>query len=66
MYTIGDPWREETVSADGLDKPNTTMQPIYESDGFHCSDLRAANGVADQTVYAVQMAALGYMKTWLA
>jgi hypothetical protein len=41
------------------------MQPIYESDGFHSSDLHAENGIVDETVYAVQMAALEYMKTWL-
>ena len=64
-YT-GDPWREATVSADGLNKANTTTQPIYESDGFHCSDLSIENGVVDETVHAVQMAALEYMKTWLA
>ena len=34
-----DPWLEATVSADGLNATNTTMQPVYESDGFHCSDL---------------------------
>jgi len=63
---LRDPWREVTVSADGLNKDNTTTQPIYESDGFHCSDLHAENGVVDETVYAVQMAALEYMETWLA
>jgi pimeloyl-ACP methyl ester carboxylesterase len=63
---LRDPWREATVSADGLNKANTTMQPIYESDAFHCSDLHAENGIVDETVYAVQMAALEYMKTWLA
>ena len=62
----GDPWREATVSADGLNKASTSTQPIYESDGFHCSDLSAKNGVVDETVYAVQMAGLEYMKTWLA
>lgn len=55
-----------TVSADGLNKTNTTTQPIYESDGFHCSDLRIENGIVDETVHAVQMAGLEYMKTWLA
>ncbi|KAN0088726.1 Peptidase S28 [Tylopilus felleus] len=63
---LRDPWREATVSADGLNKANTTTQPIYEGDGFHCSELITENGIADETVYAVQMAGLEYMKTWLA
>ena len=62
----GDPWREVTVSEDGLDKANTTTQPIYESDGFHCSDLLTKNGVVDETLHAVQMAGLEYMRMWLA
>jgi len=41
------------------------MQPIYLSDGFHCSDLQTANGVVDPTVANVQSAALAYMKMWL-
>ena len=65
MAAIGDPWREATVSADGLNKANTTTEPIYESDGFHCSDLIARGGTADATVLAVQMAGLAYMKAWL-
>ena len=65
VNATGDPWREATVSADGLNKANTTTQPIYMSDGFHTSDLLTDNGV-DETVYAVQMAALKYMKMWLA
>ena len=62
----GDPWREATVSEDGLNKANTTTQPIYEGDGFHCSDLLTENGVVDETVHAVQMAGFEYMKMWLA
>ena len=64
--STGDPWREATVSADGLNKANTSTQPIYESDGFHCSDMDTQNGIVDETVYAVQIAALEYMKMWLA
>ncbi|EIW78769.1 peptidase S28 [Coniophora puteana RWD-64-598 SS2] len=63
---LRDPWREATVSADGLNKANTTTQPIYEGDGFHCSDLLTDNGVVDSTVLAVQQAGLAYMKEWLA
>ncbi|KAG2040001.1 hypothetical protein BDR03DRAFT_1008364 [Suillus americanus] len=39
---LRDPWREGT---DGLNKPNTTSMPIYEGDGFHCSDLITENGI---------------------
>lgn len=67
LYLLtGDPWRGASVSADGLHKVNTTMQPIYESDGFHGSDILTANGLVDDTVRAVQVAALEYMKEWLA
>ncbi|KIK48996.1 hypothetical protein CY34DRAFT_429555 [Suillus luteus UH-Slu-Lm8-n1] len=62
---LRDPWRGGTVSADGLNKPNTTSMPIYMSDGFHCSDLIADNAM-DPTVAVVQDAALRYMKEWLA
>ncbi|KIJ04684.1 hypothetical protein PAXINDRAFT_22023 [Paxillus involutus ATCC 200175] len=63
---LRDPWREATVSADGLYESNTTTQPIYEGDGFHCSDLIAESGIVDETIYTVQMAGLEYMETWLA
>jgi len=63
---LRDPWRDATVSADGLNKSNTTTQPIYESDGFHASDMLTANGEVDGTVYAVQRAGLEYMQKWLA
>ncbi|KAF9219959.1 hypothetical protein BS17DRAFT_716083 [Gyrodon lividus] len=63
---LRDPWREATVSADGLYKPNTATQPIYEGDGFHCSDLITESGIVDETIYTVQMAGLEYMKSWLA
>ncbi|EGN95063.1 hypothetical protein SERLA73DRAFT_187354 [Serpula lacrymans var. lacrymans S7.3] len=62
---LRDPWREATVSADGLNKPSTDTQPIYEGDGFHCSDLITENGVVDDTIAKVQTAGLSYMKTWL-
>ncbi|KIK95608.1 hypothetical protein PAXRUDRAFT_140281 [Paxillus rubicundulus Ve08.2h10] len=63
---LRDPWREATVSADGLYKLNTTTQPIYEGGGFHCSDLIAESGIVDETIRTVQMAGLEYMRTWLA
>ncbi|KAG2039995.1 serine carboxypeptidase S28-domain-containing protein [Suillus americanus] len=61
-----DPWRGGTVSADGLNKPNTTSMPIYMSNGFHTSDMIIDNGVMDPTIAVVQEAGLMYMKKWLA
>jgi hypothetical protein len=58
-------WREVAVSAYGLDKPNTISMPIYEGDGFHCTDLVVRNDIVDSTVLAVQEAGLMYMKEWL-
>ncbi|KAG2346899.1 hypothetical protein BDR05DRAFT_928527 [Suillus weaverae] len=63
---LRDPWRGGTVSADGLNKPNTTSMPIYMSDGFHTSDMISDNGVVDPTIAVVQEAGLRYMKEWLA
>ncbi|KAG1728261.1 uncharacterized protein EDB91DRAFT_862552 [Suillus paluster] len=62
---LRDPWREATVSADGLKKPNTTSMPIYESDAFHCTDMITQSDI-DPSVVVVQKAALMYMKEWLA
>ncbi|KAG1734459.1 peptidase S28 [Suillus paluster] len=63
---LRDPWREATVSADGLNKANTTSMPIYEGDGFHASDMFTLIGFDDPSIAAVQDAALMYMKEWLA
>ncbi|KAG1817240.1 serine carboxypeptidase S28-domain-containing protein [Suillus subaureus] len=54
---LRDPWRDATVSADGLNKSNTLSMPIYEGDGFHCSDMITENGIVDSTIAAVQEAA---------
>jgi len=43
----------------------TPQQPIEISNGFHCSDLRMADGI-DPTVAAVQDKAFASFKTWLA
>lgn len=45
---------------------STPDQPIHIGDGFHCSDLSVASGLADPTILAVQQAALASMKVWLA
>lgn len=65
-FHTGDPWREATVSADGIFVPSTSQQPIVESDGFHCSDLITGNAVVDATVKNVQTRALASMHTWMA
>jgi hypothetical protein len=65
LVLLGDPWKDATVSADGIYVPSTSQQPIGLSDGFHCSDLGTASGLADPTVAAVQSAALAAMKRWL-
>ena len=54
------------MSATRATVQSSADQPIMLSDGFHCSDLTAANGLADPTVRAVQLSALTYMKTWVA
>jgi len=61
----GDPWKDATVSAKGLNIPSTPQQTIGLSDGFHCSDLGVSSSI-DPTVAAVQQKALASMRTWLA
>ncbi|EIW74346.1 peptidase S28 [Coniophora puteana RWD-64-598 SS2] len=71
---LRDPWRGATVSADARGRgananadTNTSSrwQPVYEGDGFHCSDLSVRNGAVDATVAGVQRAGLGYVRAWL-
>lgn len=67
MFTYaGDPWRDATVSAEGVNVKSTSSQPIGFGDGFHCSDLIVQNAVVDSTIAAVQTQALAFMKTWIA
>ena len=63
---LRDPWREATVSADGLFKPSTPNMPIFEGDGFHCSDMFIKDGIGDPTIANVQLEGLTYMHEWLA
>ncbi|ESK95132.1 hypothetical protein Moror_13864 [Moniliophthora roreri MCA 2997] len=63
---VRDPWREATVSAQGLNVPSTERMPIAVGDGFHCSDLSVARAAVDPTIAAVQKQALASMKIWLA
>ncbi|KAJ7591580.1 peptidase S28 [Mycena floridula] len=63
---IRDPWRDATVSAEGLDVKSSLEMPIALGDGFHCSDLSYRNALVDPSIAAIQTEALHYMKTWLA
>ncbi|KAJ7688669.1 hypothetical protein B0H17DRAFT_938032, partial [Mycena rosella] len=36
-----DPWRYSTLSAPSVTTQSTAVQPIAESEGCHCADLRA-------------------------
>lgn len=60
-----DPWRDATVSAENHTVASTSTQPIFISDGFHCSDLSVRNAKVDATVENVQTHALKFMATWL-
>ncbi|KAL1734330.1 peptidase S28 [Schizophyllum commune] len=62
---IKDPWREATMSAEGVTTKSTDRQPIKIGDGIHCSDLSAKAGKADETIRAVQESALEYLHTWI-
>jgi pimeloyl-ACP methyl ester carboxylesterase len=61
-----DPWRYATLSTGNVNIMSTPEKPIAESDGFHCSDLSTADGLADTTVGSVQVQGLWHMKRWLA
>ncbi|PBL02968.1 hypothetical protein ARMGADRAFT_279728 [Armillaria gallica] len=62
---IRDPWREATLSAQGLNVQSTDEMPIGLSDGFHCSDLLTTTGAVDATVGKVHASALVSMSAWL-
>jgi|SRR5882762_8809321 len=64
-FLLGDPWRDATVSADNITVPSTASQPIFEGDGYHCSDLITVSGEVDPTIARVQAAGLASMKAWL-
>jgi hypothetical protein len=65
-YPLGDPWREATVSAEGLGYPNTTDHPVgLSTDGYHCSDLITREGTASVSVHRVQQQGLAALARWL-
>ncbi|TFK81243.1 hypothetical protein K466DRAFT_532012 [Polyporus arcularius HHB13444] len=59
------PWREATVAANGASFPKMALQPHLLSDGFHCSDMDASEGVS-KAIKAVQDATVEYMTKWYA
>ncbi|KAK1225127.1 hypothetical protein PQX77_011942 [Marasmius sp. AFHP31] len=61
-----DPWKEASISAQGLNKPSTDRQVIMTSEGYHCSDLSTEIGALLPSVGAVQKKALETLKGWLA
>ena len=60
-----DPWRDATISAENHTVASTSTQPIYVSDGFHCSDLLVENAVVDSTIQNVQAQGLKFMANWI-
>lgn len=62
---VGDPWRDATLSADGMHFESTPHQPIALGNGFHCSDMASSNGDVDPSIKAVQVQALASMHEWL-
>ena len=61
-YT-GDPWREATVASDYHFRQSTENQPIFVSDGFHCSDL-LTEWTVDPTVADVAALGVAYLGRW--
>ena len=66
LFFLGDPWREATVSADGVDVQSTSSQPVAVGDGYHSSDLLTRNTHVNATIKKVQSEGLAGMKAWLA
>jgi hypothetical protein len=62
---IGDPWVEVTHSAAAARIASTATQPIFLTDGFHCSDLLADNAV-DQSINQVFQSAITTFPQWVA
>ncbi|TFK25968.1 hypothetical protein FA15DRAFT_638482 [Coprinopsis marcescibilis] len=59
-----DPWRNTGVSARSRTPRSTALQPVYLTNGFHCSDM-GVMGSVDPTVGDAQQKALGHIATWL-
>ncbi|TFK66908.1 peptidase S28 [Pluteus cervinus] len=60
-----DPWRDATMSAEGLGKESTPTQVINLGDGFHCSDISARAGVYSKPLADIQKKALATFHTWV-
>ena len=63
--TLGDPWKEATVAADGCANSGSDTQPHLLSDGFHCSDMLVREGAASASVKTVQDSAVSYVAQWI-
>ena len=62
---IGDPWVEVTHSAAAARIASTATQPIFLTDGFHCSDLIVDNAI-DQSINQVFQSAITTFPQWVA
>ena len=66
LVSLGDPWREATLSADNTNFESTPERPIALSDGFHCSDMISYFGDLDPSIRNVQNQALNSISQRLA
>ncbi|TFK63556.1 hypothetical protein BDN72DRAFT_311679 [Pluteus cervinus] len=62
---LGDPWRDATMSAEGLGNDSTPTELINLGDGFHCSDLRASTALYSAPIADIQKKALATFHTWV-
>ncbi|TFL05775.1 peptidase S28 [Pterulicium gracile] len=60
-----DPWKDATLSAEGVKVQSTPSQPIILNNGFHCSDMQTVHGALDSSIAAVHRQALTSMHEWL-
>ncbi|KAJ2922949.1 hypothetical protein H1R20_g14152, partial [Candolleomyces eurysporus] len=60
-----DPWVEVTHSAAAARIASTATQPIFLTDGFHCSDMLISNAV-DQSINQVFQSAITTFPQWVA
>ncbi|TFK66312.1 hypothetical protein BDN72DRAFT_961863 [Pluteus cervinus] len=60
-----DPWRDSTMSAEGLNKESTPTEIINLGDGFHCSDLLSRNVPYSTLLADIQKKALATFHTWV-
>ena len=61
----GDPFLLLTAASPSSSMVNTSSQIILKHDAFHRTDMRIAEGLIDESVFAVQEAVLHYLGVWL-